>query len=362
MSALFKPPGSDGLVEPLSTNDLIAAANSGRSRQPTYSSGLSSSSDSSKPGAVGDTRLTPTDGAGTTPAKLVPPSGSHTMPGSGRDLFLTTYSKPEVDPFEAAAMRTRQAVKRDGGRQNGPRAAPGAEAAAPRDRTSVPFQDRGEQASVALNPPAAKGQSSVNSLSQSAGQVRPTLWPTHVSEVPFGEPRKTGPAARPTVHFEGTGAPPSEAEAARAAAAFRQRSSLFHNDEGAATDSIPDLAMELGSMALPFAPSIAAQMAPRFAQRLLPRLLLPEYNGTTSGVLFTNEGRVVLFFPRVSNCALCPQQMLLPLESWLKPTWFRMWATATFRSRLVPRGRLKWTNHAICAGGGGFDENPGYEQ
>jgi hypothetical protein len=190
-------------------------------------------------------------------------------------------------------MRTRQAVKRDGGRQNGPRAAPGAEAAAPRDRTSVPFQDRGEQASAALNSPAAKGESSVNSLRQSAGQVRPALWPAHASEVAFGEPRKTGPAPRPTVHFEGTGAPPSEAEAARAAAAFRQRSSLFHNDEGAATDSIPDFAMELGSMALPFAPSIAAQMAPRFAQRLLPRLLLPEYNGTTSGVLFTNEGRVV---------------------------------------------------------------------
>jgi hypothetical protein len=51
--------------------------------------------------------------------------------------------------------------------------------------------------------------------------------------------------------------------------------------------------MALGTMSLPFGPSITAQMAPRFAQRLLPKLLLPEYTGPTSGVLFTNEGRIV---------------------------------------------------------------------
>jgi hypothetical protein len=85
----------------------------------------------------------------------------------------------------------------------------------------------------------------------------------------------------------------SDAEAARAAAASRQRNALFHTREGTATESIPDLAIALGTMALPFGPSITAQMAPRFAQRLLPKLLLPEYTGPTSGVLFTNEGRIV---------------------------------------------------------------------
>jgi hypothetical protein len=55
------------------------------------------------------------------------------------------------------------------------------------------------------------------------------------------------------------------------------------------------LAVALGTMALPFGPSITAQMAPRIAQRLLPKVLLPEFAGKTSAVLFTNEGRIVRF-------------------------------------------------------------------
>jgi SCP1.201-like deaminase len=101
------------------------------------------------------------------------------------------------------------------------------------------------------------------------------------------------PPAHNTRHTGAAASSDSDAEAARAAAASRQRNSLFHTREGAATESIPDVAIALGTMALPLGPSIAAQMAPRFAQRLLPKLLLPEYTGPTSGVLFTNEGRIV---------------------------------------------------------------------
>jgi hypothetical protein len=111
------------------------------------------------------------------------------------------------------------------------------------------------------------------------------------------------PPAHDTRHVGAATPPDSDAEVARAAAASRQRNSLFHTREGTATESIPDLAMALGTMALPFGPSIAAQMAPRFAQRLLPKLLLPEYTGPTSGVLFTNEGRIVRLRSGVPNPA-----------------------------------------------------------
>ena len=133
----------------------------------------------------------------------------------------------------------------------------------------------------------AMSASSSDPTSQPAVRTRPASSPAAAGDARFGE----GTSA----NFEGTGSPSSEAEAARAAAAFRQRSSLLHNGEGVATELIPDLTMALGSMALPFGPSIAAQMVPRITQRLLPRLVLPEFNGTTSGVLLTNEGRVVRF-------------------------------------------------------------------
>jgi SCP1.201-like deaminase len=129
--------------------------------------------------------------------------------------------------------------------------------------------------------------SSSGPTSQPADRTRPASSPAAAGDASFGKGT--------SVNFEGIGSPSSEAEAARAAAAFRQRSSLFHNGEGVATALIPDLTIALGTMALPFGPSIAAQMAPRFAQRLLPRLVLPEYNRRTSGVLLTNEGRVVRF-------------------------------------------------------------------
>jgi hypothetical protein len=103
------------------------------------------------------------------------------------------------------------------------------------------------------------------------------------------------PAAHNTRHSGAAAPPDSDAEAARAAAASAQRNSLFHTREGTATESIPDLAMALGTMALPFGPSVTAQMAPRFAQRLLPKVLLPEFTGKTSAVLFTNEGQIVRF-------------------------------------------------------------------
>jgi len=245
MSSLFKPPGPDNLAsrtsspqrQPQSTDDPFGAADSGPGRQSTNNAGLYGLSEPSKSSAFNNARSTSTDGAGTRLAQFVPPSGSLAS-GMGRNPASTTDLRPKDDPFEVAAMRTRQAVKSSRGPQDGQRATATAQPATPRAAPS-------------------------------------------------------SPPARPTIHFEGTGSPPSEAAAAQAAAAYRQRSSLFHDSEGAATDMIPDLAMTLGTMALPFAPAITAQMAPRFAQRLLPKLLLPEYDGATSGVLFTNEGRIV---------------------------------------------------------------------
>jgi hypothetical protein len=144
-------------------------------------------------------------------------------------------------------------------------------------------------------------------LGQSVGSTDTAKTPTGQTDWPLSarQDRSTAatiaktslaPALPPAHNTRDTGVAPSsdsDAEAARAAAASRQRNSLFHTREGAATVAIPDVAIALGTMALPLGPSITAQMAPRFAQRLLPKLLLPEYTGPTSGVLFTNEGRIV---------------------------------------------------------------------
>jgi SCP1.201-like deaminase len=146
-------------------------------------------------------------------------------------------------------------------------------------------------------PNLAQSNGSFDAATTQNGQAN---WPTS------GRPDRSGaattaktslapalPAAHNTRHIGAVAPSDSDAEGARAAAASRQRNSLFHPSEGTATESIPDLAMALGTMALPFGPSITAQMAPRFAQRLLPKVLLPEYTGQTSAVLFTNEGRIV---------------------------------------------------------------------
>jgi SCP1.201-like deaminase len=161
----------------------------------------------------------------------------------------------------------------------------------------------------AAAPPDSKNYSpTLPDLGQSVGSPDAPKTPTGQTDWPTSARQDRGPATiaktspaptLPPVHntrHTGAAAPPeSDAEAARAAAASRQRNSLFHTREGAATESIPDLAIALGTMALPFGPSITAQMVPRFAQRLLPKLLLPEYSGKTSAVLFTNEGRIVRF-------------------------------------------------------------------
>ena len=189
-------------------------------------------------------------------------------PDIGRDSLLASDLKPKDDPFEMAAMRTRQAVRPSGGREGRSAPPPKGAVASPGERGDM--TRTGEQA----DPAVAMSASSSDPASQPAVRTRPAPSPAAVGDARFGE----GTSA----NFEGTGSPSSEAEAARAAAAFRQRSSLLHNGEGVATELIPDLTMALGSMALPFGPSIAAQMAPRITQRLLPRLVLPEFNGTTS--------------------------------------------------------------------------------
>ncbi len=162
----------------------------------------------------------------------------------------------------------------------------------------------------ATAPPDSKNNPLTSSrLAQSDGPPDPANIPTGAANWPTSvqQDRGTGatiaktslsprlPAAHNTRQTGAAAPSDSDAEAARAAAASRQRNSLFHTKEGAATESIPDLAIALGTMALPFGPSITAQMAPRFAQRLLPKLPLPEYSGKTSAVLFTNEGRIVRF-------------------------------------------------------------------
>jgi nucleic acid/nucleotide deaminase of polymorphic system toxin len=70
---------------------------------------------------------------------------------------------------------------------------------------------------------------------------------------------------------------------------------LIHSKEGFATDLIPDLALTLLTMTTPYAPAIAAQMGPRLTQRVLTKFFLPKFNGTASGTLFTNEGRIIPF-------------------------------------------------------------------
>jgi SCP1.201-like deaminase len=159
-----------------------------------------------------------------------------------------------------------------------------------------------------LTPPNF-GQSN-GSLDTAATQTGQANWPTPgrqdrraATATAKTSPAPTLPPAHNTRHGSAAATSNSDAEAARAAAASRQRNSLFHTEEGAATESIPDLAIALGTMALPFGPSIAAEMAPRFAQRLLPKLLLPEYTGPTSGVLFTNEGRIVRLRSGAANPA-----------------------------------------------------------
>jgi hypothetical protein len=155
-----------------------------------------------------------------------------------------------------------------------------------RDRSGTTLQ----RVSPAADPFVPMRGSSTDATSQSAYRTPPPFSSGGGAAQLRKLLPKAGPAPRPSAQPETPGSPSSEAEAAREAAASRQRNSLFHASEGPATDLIPDLAIALGTIALPFGPSMAAQMAPRFAQRLLPKVLLPEFNGTTSGVLFTMKG------------------------------------------------------------------------
>jgi hypothetical protein len=240
---------------------------------------------------------------------VAPPSASDlsiTSAGVARAIPPTTGLKPKDGPFEIAATRMRQAVKPSGGRQDArrPTAASGPAAAAQGLDASMPDRSDPTRQKAIVGPSDAMSGFSGDATSQSADRIPPAPSSAGAGGSQFRRlPPASSSARRPSAQPETFGAPSSEAEAAREAAASRQRNSLLHSGEGTATELIPDLAIALGTMALPFGPSVAAQMAPRLAQRLLPKVLLPEFDGTTSGVLFTNEGRIVRLRSGAANAA-----------------------------------------------------------
>jgi hypothetical protein len=86
---------------------------------------------------------------------------------------------------------------------------------------------------------------------RSAGQAMSS---SSLGEVTFHDLiPKPGPPVWAPAQSESVGSDPSEAEAARAVAAARLSHSIVHEEEGAATDLIPELALTLLTFAAPYA-------------------------------------------------------------------------------------------------------------